>query len=148
MISEGEKKYLEHAIELAEYIDQQNMTGNLKQEILDKMLIPYGLSDERKNGQQKLMQDQPNGNPNPAKNDMKSPSTEQPKNQPAKIDPLDEILRKYGGNLHKINEGKIEISPRFKDPGLYHTVSDKMFELGWKREKGEDAFVRREGVKA
>ena len=59
MISEGEKKYLEHAIELAEFIDQQNMTGNLKSEILDKMLIPYGLSDERKNGfQQKLMQNQ------------------------------------------------------------------------------------------
>ena len=59
MISEGEKKYLEHAIELAEFIDQQNMTGNLKQEILDKMLIPYGLSDEKKLAdQQKLMQNQ------------------------------------------------------------------------------------------
>ena len=51
MITEGEKKYLEHAIELAEYIDQQNMTGNLKSEILDKMLIPYGLSDEKRNEQ-------------------------------------------------------------------------------------------------
>ena len=60
MITEGEKKYLEHAIELAEYIDQQNMTGNLKSEILDKMLIPYGLSDEKRNaGQQKSTQDQP-----------------------------------------------------------------------------------------
>ena len=53
MITEGEKKYLEHAIELAEYIDQQNMTGNLKSEILDKMLVPYGLSDEKKNAEQK-----------------------------------------------------------------------------------------------
>ena len=50
MITEGEKKYLEHALELAEYIDQKNMSGNLKSEILDKMLIPYGLSDEKKNG--------------------------------------------------------------------------------------------------
>ena len=48
MITEGEKKYLEHAIELAEYIDQKSMTGNLKSEILDKMLVPYGLSDEKK----------------------------------------------------------------------------------------------------
>ena len=50
MITEGEKKYLEHALELAEYIDQKSMTGNLKSEILDKMLIPYGLSDEKRNG--------------------------------------------------------------------------------------------------
>ena len=50
MITEGEKKYLEHALELAEYIDQKNMSGNLKSEILDKMLVPYGLSDEKKNG--------------------------------------------------------------------------------------------------
>ena len=64
MISEGEKKYLEHAIELAEYIDQQPMTGNLKSEILDKMLIPYGLSDEKKN-------------------ETKQASSEQSKNQPA-----------------------------------------------------------------
>ena len=48
MITEGEKKYLEHALELAEYIDQKSMTGNLKSEILDKMLVPYGLSDEKK----------------------------------------------------------------------------------------------------
>ena len=50
MITEGEKKYLEHALELAEYIDQKSMTGNLKSEILDKMLVPYGLSDEKRNG--------------------------------------------------------------------------------------------------
>ncbi len=76
MITEGEKKYMEHAIELAEFIDQQNMTGNLKQEILDKMLIPYGLSDERRTVQQ-------NGNSNSAKNEQKPASSEQSKNQPA-----------------------------------------------------------------
>ena len=76
MITEGEKKYLEHTIELAEFIDQKNMSGNLKSEILDKMLIPYGLSDEKKNGGL------------PKQEPAKQPQNPEPKNQPVQQAPL------------------------------------------------------------
>ncbi|MEM0159780.1 MAG: hypothetical protein QW393_03405 [Candidatus Micrarchaeaceae archaeon] len=67
--------------------------------------------------------------------------------KPINNDPLDEVLKKYENNLHKVNEKRIEIRPRFSDPDVYHLVSKKMFELGWMRAKGEDAFIPREGAK-
>ena len=135
MITEGEKKYLEHAIELAEFIDQQNMTGNLKQEILDKMLIPYGLSDERKNGfQQKLAQDQAQVNPNPAKNEQKPASSEQPKNQPAqqlKHYPTESVMDIV--NAHKdrmrIDGDRVVLTGKIDD---YWNVLDEFKHRGWK----------------
>jgi hypothetical protein len=114
---------------------------------------PIGIWRDRRQrpGQTKLPQDQPQSSSNPVKNETKPPSTEQPKNQPAqqKLDPLSEILKKYSYNLHRINEGKIEINPRFKDSETYHKVSDELFKIKWKRAKGEDAFVKmEEGAKA
>ena len=121
MISNGEKKYLEHAIELAEYIDQQNMTGNLKSEILDKMLIPYGLSDEKKN-------------------EAKPASTEQPKNQPAqqqvkpqtppsKTDSVMDVV-----NRHKeleIKGDKVLISKKMEKQDFFDSLNE-MKKRGWK----------------
>ena len=147
MITEGEKKYLEHAIELAEFIDQQNMTGNLKSEILDKMLIPYGLSDERKNGQQKFTQDQPQNNPNQVKNEAKPASTEQPKNQPAqpqKHNPAESVMDIV--NAHKdrmridgdrvVLTGKIDdywaVVDEFKHRGWRYTSAEKLSSGKWK----------------
>ena len=111
MISEGEKKYMEHAIELAEYIDQQNMTGNLKSEILDKMLIPYGLSDEKRNaGQQKSTQDQP----------------KQP--QP-KTDSVMDLVKRH--KELEVKGDKVVVSKRM-DKQDFFDFFEKMRERGWK----------------
>ena len=128
MITEGEKKYLEHAIELAEFIDQQNMTGNLKLEILDKMLIPYGLSDEKKN-------------------EARQTSPEQPKNQPAqqqKHYPTESVMDIV--NAHKdrmridgdrvVLTGKIDdywaVVDEFKHRGWRYTSAEKLSSGKWK----------------
>ena len=139
MITEGEKKYLEHAIELAEYIDQQNMTGNLKSEILDKMLIPYGLSDEKKNEQ-------------------KPASTEQPKNQPAqqqKHGPTESAMDIVNAHKDKMRidgdrvvlTGKIDdywaVVDEFKHRGWSHTPPEKLSNGKWK-----DGFFEPAGAKA
>ena len=132
MISNGEKKYLEHAIELAEYIDQQNMTGNLKSEILDKMLIPYGLSDEKKN-------------------EAKPASTEQPKNQPPqpqvkpqvqpKTDSVMDIVNAHKDKMRIDGErvvltGKIDdywaVVDEFKQRKWKHIPSEKLSNGKWK----------------
>ena len=140
MISEGEKKYMEHAIELAEYIDQQNMTGNLKSEILDKMLIPYGLSDERKNGfQQKSTQDQPQGNPNPAKNEAKPASSEQPKNQPGQqqkhnsTESVMDIVNAHKDRM-RIDGDRIVLTGKIDD---YWAVVDEFKHRGWRYSPAE-----------
>ena len=118
MISEGEKKYLEHAIELAEYIDQQNMTGNLKSEILDKMLIPYGLSDERKNGQQKFMQDQP------------QPKPQVPlKIVPKKTDSVMDIVKKYP---ELSVQGDTIIIAQSMNKKHFFDLKDEMTGRGWR----------------
>ena len=112
MITEGEKKYLEHAIELAEYIDQQNMTGNLKSEILDKMLIPYGLSDEKKNG-------------------SKPASTEQPKNQtpPSKTDSVMDVVNKH--KELEVKGDRILVSKRMEKQDFFDFLTE-MKKRGWK----------------
>ena len=111
MITEGEKKYLEHAIELAEYIDQKSMTGNLKSEILDKMLIPYGLSDEKRNaGQQKSTQDQP----------------KQP--QP-KTDSVMDLVKRH--KELEVKGDKVVVSKRM-DKQDFFDFFEKMRERGWK----------------
>ena len=139
MISEGEKKYMEHAIELAEYIDQQNMTGNLKSEILDKMLIPYGLSDEKRNEQ-------------------KSTSTEQSKNQPAQpqkpSDPKSgwksEVLRllnEFPQSLERKSQSKIKIVKEIPRSD-WNNVKNGFEREGWKYDWKEKAFVISEEMKA
>ena len=139
MISEGEKKYLEHAIELAEYIDQQNMTGNLKSEILDKMLIPYGLSDEKKNG-------------------SKPASPEQPKNQPAqtqKHSPTESVMDIVNAHKDKMRidgervvlTGKIDdywaVVDEFKQRKWKHIPAEKLSNGKWK-----DGYFEPVGVRA
>ena len=51
-------------------------------ELLRASIIPIGFLPKQ-NGQQKLPQDQPKSNSNPAKNKNKQAPSEQPKNQPA-----------------------------------------------------------------
>ena len=139
MITEGEKKYMEHAIELAEFIDQQNMTGNLKSEILDKMLIPYGLSDEKRNEQ-------------------KPASTEQPKNQPAQqqkpADPKygwkSEVLRllnEFPQSLERKSQSKIKIVKEIPRSD-WNNVKNGFEKEGWKYDWKEKAFVSSEEMKA
>ena len=120
MISNGEKKYLEHAIELAEYIDQQNMTGNLKSEILDKMLIPYGLSDEKKN-------------------EAKPASTEQPKNQPPQPQVKPQVQPKTDSVMDIVNRhrelevkgDKVLVSKRMEKQDFFDFFQE-MKKRGWK----------------
>ena len=139
MISNGEKKYMEHAIELAEYIDQQNMTGNLKSEILDKMLIPYGLSDEKKNEQ-------------------KPASPEQLKNQPAQpqkpSDPKSgwkpEVLRllnEFPQSLERKSQSKIKIVREIPRSD-WNNVKNGFEREGWRYDWKEKAFVISEEMKA
>ena len=139
MISNGEKKYLEHAIELAEYIDQQNMTGNLKSEILDKMLIPYGLSDEKRD-------------------EAKPASTEQSKNQPAQQqkspDPKSgwkpEVLRllnEFPQSLERKSQSKIKIVKEITRSD-WNNVKNGFEREGWRYDWKEKAFVISEEMRA
>ena len=139
MISNGEKKYLEHAIELAEYIDQQNMTGNLKSEILDKMLIPYGLSDEKRD-------------------ETKQASPEQTKNQPVQqqkpSDPKSgwksEILRllnEFPQRLERKSQSKIKIVKEIPRSD-WNDVKNGFEREGWKYDWKEKAFVISEEMRA
>ena len=120
MISNGEKKYLEHAIELAEYIDQQNMTGNLKSEILDKMLIPYGLSDEKKN-------------------ETKQASSEQSKNQPAQPQVKPQVQPKTDSVMDIVNRhrelevkgDRVLVSKRMEKQDFFDFLQE-MKKRGWK----------------
>ena len=139
MITEGEKRYMEHAIELAEYIDQQNMTGNLKSEILDKMLIPYGLSDEKRNEQ-------------------KPASTEQLKNQPAQqqkpADPKygwkSEVLRllnDFPQSLERKSQSKVKIVKEIPRSD-WNGVKNGFEKEGWKYDWKEKAFVLSEEMRA
>ena len=134
MITEGEKKYMEHAIELAEYIDQQSMTGNLKQEILDKMLIPYGLSDERKNGIQQ------------------KPAQDQPKQPQPKTDSVMDIVNAHKDKMRIEGErvvltGKIDdywaVVDEFKHRNWKHTPAEKLGNGKWK-----DGYFESMGAKA
>ena len=139
MISNGEKKYMEHAIELAEYIDQQNMTGNLKSEILDKMLIPYGLSDEKRD-------------------EAKPASTEQSKNQPAQQqkspDPKSgwkpEVLRllnEFPQSLERKSQSKIKIVKEIPRSD-WNNVKNGFEREGWRYDWKEKAFVISEEMRA
>ena len=143
MITEGEKKYLEHALELAEYIDQKSMTGNLKSEILDKMLIPYGLSDEKRNG----------GLPK-----QKPASTEQAKNQPTQTQkPSDsktvlksEVLRllnEFPQSLERKSQSKIKIVKEIPRSD-WNGVKNGFEKEGWKYDWKEKAFVLSEEMRA
>ena len=137
MITEGEKKYLEHAIELAEYIDQKNMSGNLKSEILDKMLIPYGLSDEKKNGGLPKQEPakQPNSSPKP------------------KTDSVMDLVNRY--DALEVKGDRVVIAQSMEKTDFMN-LSDEMQKRGWKYvrakhiggEKWEPGYFEMEGAKA
>ena len=144
MISNGERKYLEHAIELAEYIDQQNMTGNLKSEILDKMLIPYGLSDEKKNETKQASSEQ-------SKN---QPAQQQTKSQtpPSKTDSVMDIVNAHKDKM-RIDGERVVLTGKIND---YWAVVDEFTLRGWKYTSAEklsngkwkDGYFEPVGVKA
>ena len=150
MITEGEKKYLEHAIELAEYIDQKNMSGNLKSEILDKMLIPYGLSDEKKNGGL------------PKQEPAKQPQNLDPKNQPAQQAPpkqkvTDSVMDiVYAHPELEIDGSRVVIKKKIESKNDYFDIKDELAKRGWKYiaprhiggEKWEPGYFEIEGAKA
>ncbi len=101
MISDGEKKYSDHALELAHYLDDKPISDHLKDQILDKLLIPYGLSDE-KNGQQKLTrcQDKFDNITGTESQNSPKPLTNGTGEQKASQEPsLSDIIRKYPGEL-------------------------------------------------
>ena len=113
-------------------------------------IIPYGILKQQ-NGYSKQSQDHASVQQNSSVNKENTNPPVQTKDQPARQNvktPLDLVLEKYHANLHKVNERRIEISPRFSDAELYHKVSDELYSLKWKKAKGEDAFVPIEGVKA
>jgi hypothetical protein len=126
-------------------------------ELLGAAIIPIGFLPKQ-NGQQKLMQDQPQGNSNIVKNEAKIASTEQPKNQhPQQQKPADpkpgwkfgilRLLDEFPGNLERKSERKIKIIkeiPRSE----WNGVKEGFEKEGWKYDWKEKAFLISEEAKA
>ena len=171
MITEGEKKYLEHAIELAEFIEQKNMSGNLKSEILDKMLIPYGLSDEKKNGglpKQEPAKQPQNSQPKPvnevkpqtAKTNVTNPPNHNVDFNPEKKEPATDKQKNYIESLmnklnKKIDDSKLENLSKSEASKEIDKLSIELYEILRKQEKSiemnqllQKQAKAKEGVKA
>jgi hypothetical protein len=120
-------------------------------------IIPYGILKQQ-NGFQKSMQDQSQSNSNPAKNENKPSSSEQPKNQPAQqqkvVEPKtgwkSEILRllnEFPQNLERKSQSKVKIVkdiPRSE----WNNVKEGFEKEGWKYDWKEKAFMISEEMKA
>ena len=126
-------------------------------ELLRAAIIPIGFLPKQ-NGQQKLMQDQPSVNSNPAKNEQKSTSTEQSKNQPVQqqkpSDPKSgwkpEVLRllnEFPQSLERKSQSKIKIVKEIPRSD-WNNVKNGFEREGWKYDWKEKAFVISEEMKA
>ena len=126
-------------------------------ELLRAAIIPIGFLPKQ-NGQQKLPQDQSQSNSNPAKNENKPSSSEQPKNQPAQqpktIQPQggwkSEILRllnEFPQNLERKSQSKIKIIREIPRSD-WNDVKEGFEKEGWKYDWKEKAFMISEEMKA
>ena len=120
-------------------------------------IIPFGLVPKQ-NGFQKSTQDQSQSNSNPAKNENKPSSSEQPKDQPAQqqkaVEPKtgwkSEILRllnEFPQNLERKSQSKIKIVreiPRSE----WNNVKEGFEKEGWKYDWKEKSFLISEEMRA
>ena len=120
-------------------------------------IIPFGYIPKG-NSQQKSTQVQSQSNSNPAKNENKPSSSEQPKNQPAQqqkaVEPKtgwkSEILRllnEFPQNLERKSQSKVKIVreiPRSE----WNNVKEGFEKEGWKYDWKEKAFMISEEMKA
>ena len=126
-------------------------------ELLRAAIIPIGFLPKQ-NGQRKSIQDQSQSNSNPAKNENKPSSSEQPKNQPAQqqkvVEPKtgwkSEVLRllnEIPQNLERKSQSKIKIVkeiPRSE----WNNVKEGFEKEGWKYDWKEKAFLISEEMRA
>ena len=126
-------------------------------ELLRAAIIPIGLLPKQ-NGQQKFTQDQPQSNSNPARNETKPASPEQPKNQPAQqqkpSDPKygwkSEVLRllnDFPQSLERKSQSKIKIVKDIPRSD-WNGVKNGFEKEGWKYDWKEKAFVLSEEMRA
>ena len=126
-------------------------------ELLRAAIIPIGFLPKQ-NGQQKLMQDQSKGNSDPVKNEAKSASTEQPKNQPVhqqkppepKSTWKSEVLRllnEFPQNLERKSQSKIKIIKEIPRSD-WNRVKEGFDKEGWKYDWKEKVFLISEEMKA
>ena len=143
MISDGEREYSDHAVELAHYLDDRPISDHLKDRILDKLLVPYGLSDE-KTGQRKSSEEPGNSNgtvdqgqiPKPSMpQDQQKGQTAGPNSDQTPANSLDVVIRKYGLVEDNIGfKGKKFIQDwdscvaDMKKEGFYYNLKSKHFE--------------------
>ena len=119
-------------------------------------IIPFGLVP-RQNGFQKSTQDQSQSNSNPAKNENKPSSSEQPKNQPAQQKVSEpkggwksEILRllnEFPQNLERKSQSKIKIVKEIPRSD-WKEVKEGFEKEGWRYDWKEKAFMISEEMKA
>ena len=126
-------------------------------ELLRAAIIPIGFLPKQ-NGQQKFMQDQPQGNPNQAKNEQKPASTERSKNQPVQQqkspDPKSgwrsEVLRllnEFPQSLERKSQSKIKIIKEIPRSD-WNKVKEGFEKEGWKYDWREKAFMISEEMRA
>ena len=119
-------------------------------------IIPFGFVP-RQNGQQKFTQDQPQSNSNPAKNEAKSASSEQSKNQPAQQKPVQpqggwksevlKLLNEFPQNLERKSQSKIKIVKEIPRSD-WNRVKEGFDKEGWKYDWKEKSFMISEEMKA
>ncbi|MCL4447074.1 MAG: hypothetical protein M1556_01445 [Candidatus Thermoplasmatota archaeon] len=143
MISDGEKKYSDHAVEVALYLDDKPISDRLKDRILDKLLVPYGLSEE-KNGLGKSSDVSSHSNEtidltqspkSSSSQDHQKGQTDGTTGQQTPINSLDATIKKYGLVGDDIGfKGKKFIEnwegcvSDMKKEGYYYNLKSKHFE--------------------
>ena len=117
-------------------------------ELLRAAIIPIGFLPKQ-NGQQKLMQDQPQSNSNATRNEAKPASTEQPKNQPAQQQKSEvlRLLNEFPQSLERKSQSKIKIVKEIPRSD-WNNVKNGFEREGWKYDWKEKAFVISEEMKA
>ena len=125
-------------------------------ELLRAAIIPIGFLPKQ-NGQQKFTQDQPQSNSNPAKNEAKSASSEQSKNQPAQQKPVQpqggwksevlKLLNEFPQNLERKSQSKIKIVKEIPRSD-WNRVKEGFDKEGWKYDWKEKSFMISEEMKA
>ena len=126
-------------------------------ELLRAAIIPIGFLPKQ-NGQQKLPQDQSQNNSNSVKNEAKSSSTEESKNQPAQqqkpVQPQGgwksevlKLLNEFPQNLDRKSQSKVKIVKEIPRSD-WNKVKEGFEKEGWKYDWKEKVFLISEEMKA
>ena len=124
-------------------------------------IIPYGILKQQ-NGFQKSIQDQSQSITSTPKNENKSSSSEQPKNQPAQQAPPRQKVTDSVMDIVKahpeleIDGSRVVIKKKIESKKDYFDIKDELAKRGWKYiaprhiggEKWEPGYFEMEGAKA